>query len=187
MRVKGVQLFFQPPGFFQDFRFAKSEIPALRVPDVCDEPHVFGRLFGRYFFQIFDLRAFRPVLLQLIHFSFYVSVRAWKWPFSRAVLFSWPVVLFQRLSVPVSGFSVLFPADCVRNPRNFVRFRPGNGRIAYTLSNLPCAPRNAGKRALRQQRFVRPSSKQFFVFPIGQIRPYPFRIIYQSPTHEMHY
>ena len=80
MRVKGVQIFFQPPGFFQDFRFAKSEIPALRVPDVCDEPHVFRRLFGRYFSQIFDLRAFRPVLVQLIHFSFCVSLRASFWP-----------------------------------------------------------------------------------------------------------
>lgn len=153
MRVKGVQLFFQPPRFIQDFRFAESEIPTLCVPDVCDEPHVFRRLFGRYFFQIFDLRAFWPVLVQLIHFSFCVSVRAWKWPFSRAVLFSWPVVLFWRLSVPISGFSVRFPADRVRNPRNFVRFRPGNGRIAYTLSNLPCARGNTGKQALRQQRF----------------------------------
>lgn len=70
MRVKGVQLFFQPAGFIQDFRFAESEIPALRVSDVCDESHVFGRLFGRYFFQIFDLRAFRPVLVQLSIFLF---------------------------------------------------------------------------------------------------------------------
>lgn len=88
MRVKGVQLFFQPPGFFQYFRFPESEIPALRVPDVCDEPHVFRRLFGRYFCQIFDLRAFCPALVQLIHFSFCVSLRALKWHF-------WPVVLFS--------------------------------------------------------------------------------------------
>ena len=172
MRVQRVQLFFQPPGFIQDFRFAESEIPALRVPDVCDEPHVFRRLFGRYFCQIFDLRAFRPVLVQLIHFSFCVSLRAWKWPFSRAVLFSWPVVLFRRLSVPISGFSVLFPADCVRNPRNFVRFRPGNGRIAYTLSNLPCARGNTGKQALRQQRFgplFKFHNFGFFVKPSGRV------------------
>lgn len=186
MRVQCVQFLFQSPGFVQDFRFAESEIPALRVPDVCDEPHVFRRLFGRYFCQIFDLRAFCPVLVQLIHFSFYVSLRAWKWPFSRAVLFSWPVVLFRRLSVRFSGFSVLFPADCVRNPRNFVRFRPGNGCIAYTLSNQPCARGNAGKRALRQQRFVRPSSKQFLVFAFRQIRLYPFRFINQRPTAKVH-
>jgi hypothetical protein len=58
MRVKDVQHFFQPHGFFQDSRFTEIEIPTLRVPDVCDKPDVFGRLFGRYFCQIFDLRAF---------------------------------------------------------------------------------------------------------------------------------
>ena len=35
---------------------------------------------GVIFFQIFDLRAFRPVLVQLIHFSFCVSLRASFWP-----------------------------------------------------------------------------------------------------------
>lgn len=160
MRVQRVQLFFQTPGFFQDFRFPEHKESTLRVPDVCDEPHVFRRLFGRYFCQIFDLRAFRPVLVQLIHFSFYVSLRAWKWPFSRAVLFSWFLYPFLRFWVRFCGFLerfslflAHFPPIFVHNLRNFVRFRPGNGRIAYTLSNLPCARRNAGKQALRQQRF----------------------------------
>ena len=59
IRVKRVQLFFQPPGFFQQFGFVEREESALRVADVGHKPNVFPGLFGRYFFQILDLRAFR--------------------------------------------------------------------------------------------------------------------------------
>lgn len=109
MRVKGVQLFFQTLGFFQQFRFVECKPTALRVPDVCDEPHVFRRLFGRYFFQIFDLRAFRPVLVQLIHFSFCVSLRASFWP-----LRGWS--FFGAVHAWVSG--AIFPGSYSGRIRN---------------------------------------------------------------------
>lgn len=71
MRVQRVQLFFQPPGFFQDFRFAESEISALRVPDVCDEPDVFGRLF-RCFFANFRFAGILILPRVIYHFLFLI-------------------------------------------------------------------------------------------------------------------
>ena len=155
MRVKGVQLFFQPPGFFQDFRFSESEIPALRVPDVCDEPHVFRRLFGRYFCQIFDLRAFRPVLVQLIHFSFCVSLRAWKWPFWPDVLFSsflerlWSLLVrFSVFSARIRAFLVRIRAFLVRNRRDGYTKRTSRFRSCKSVRTTG----NPGNQSLRSFR-----------------------------------
>ena len=150
----------------------------LIFPDGRNISDVFGRLFGRYFLQIFDLRTFWRFHIQFIQFSFYVRLRASFWPF-------WPPVLFLWLSVRFSRVSVLVPADCVRNPRNFVRFRPGNGRIGCNPLNQPCVRDDAGKQALQQQRFV--PLKQLFVFPFRQLRPYPFRFVNQYPSAKMHY
>ena len=105
MRVQRVKFLFQPPGFFQDFRFPERKESALRVPNVGHELNVFPGLFGRYFFQILDLRAFRRFHKVFIHFSFSFALRAsfWPcrvWPFFVAVLFSFWGAIFLA---PYSG------------------------------------------------------------------------------------
>ena len=79
MRVKGVQLFFQPPGFFQQFGFVEREESALRVADVGHKLNVFPGLFGRYFFQILDLRAFRRFHKEFIVFWVSFVLRPFLW------------------------------------------------------------------------------------------------------------
>ena len=104
-RVQRVKFLFQPPGFFQQFGFTERKESALRVPDVGNELNVFPGLFGRYFFQILDLRAFRRFHKVFIHFSFSFALRASFWPcrvwsFFVAVLFSFSGAIFLA---PYSG------------------------------------------------------------------------------------
>ena len=141
MRVKGVQLFFQPPGFFQDFRFPERKESALRMADVGNEPHVFRRLFGRYFFQIFDLRAFRPVLVQLIHFSFCVSLRASFWPL-------WACRFFGAVRAWVSGAKLL-----VQDSGPFRPVRRCTKRTSrFPSCNSFCTTGNPGNQSLLVSR-----------------------------------
>ena len=138
--VNGVQLSFQSSGFFKYFGLAECEITALRVPDVCDKPHVFGRLFGRYFCQIFDLRAFRPVLVQLIHFSFCVSLRASFWPLRGRSFFG-------AVHAWVSG--AIFPGSYSGRIRN----RPCTKRtFPFRSGNSVRTTGNPGNQSLRSFR-----------------------------------
>ena len=130
MRIKGIQLFFQPPGFIQNFRPSKRKVSALRVSDVCDKSHVSHRLFGRYFCQIFDFRDFWRFNDTFIHFSFCVSLRAWKWPF-------WPDVLFSSFLERLWSLLVRFSVFSARIRAFLVRIRR-DGYTKRTFRFLPC-------------------------------------------------
>lgn len=107
--VQFVQFLFHRLARFKDFRLSEREIPTLLMAQFCNKLDVFFRLFGRYFCQIFDLRAFRPVLVQLIHFSFSFVLRAFLWPLRGCRFFGavralvLDARLLERCSVRFSG------------------------------------------------------------------------------------
>lgn len=109
MRVQRVQLIFHFLCYIQGIVIVQVEPPILIVAQCCNKFHILGRLFRRYFLQIFDLRAFCFFHIHFIVFLTCVDLRPFYGPFlADALFFSFPI-RFLCLFVRIRPFLIRFP------------------------------------------------------------------------------